>query len=76
MGGLLNRNAVHAAADRLLQSSGGVAATSAQRQAAARRLVDLFATIGDVPPHSLTTLAGAGIGQPPPTGSWDALEPW
>jgi len=75
IGGRLNRNAVHAAADRLVQTRGGVAATLAERQAAARRLVALFAVIGEAPPHSLTMLAGSGVGQPPATDSWGVLEP-
>jgi hypothetical protein len=76
MGGRLNRNAVRAAADRLVATRGGVAASPAERQAAARRLVALFAVIGEAPPHSLTTLAGPDAGQPPATDSWGALEPW
>ena len=75
MGGRLNRNAVHAAADRLVRASGGVDASLDLRQEAARRLIELFAAIGDVPPRSLTALAGRGVPQPPATGSLGVLGP-
>ena len=75
MGGRLNRNAVHAAADRLVRASGGVDASLGQRQAAARRLIELFAAIGEVPPRALTALAGPGVPQPPATGSLGVLGP-
>jgi len=73
MGGRLNRNAVHAAADRLVRTSGGVDASLVQRQVAARRLIELYATIGDPPPRALTALAGSGAPQPPATDSLEAL---
>jgi hypothetical protein len=76
MGGLLNRNAVRAAAERLVQTRRGVEASPAQRQAAARRLVELYAVIGEAPPPSLMHLAGTSVPQSPVTGSWGALEPW
>jgi hypothetical protein len=74
MGGLLNRNAVRAAAARLVQAAPGVAASTAQRVTAARRLVELYAVIGEAPPRSLTDLAGLAPPQLPATGSWGALE--
>ena len=75
MGGRLNRNAVRAAAERLVMQRGGVQAPLAQRQAAARRLIDLFGAIGEAPPRSLTALAGPGAPQPPATGSWGTVDP-
>lgn len=62
LGGLLNRNAVHAAANRLLRTRGGVEAPAAVRRAAAIRLLQLYAEIGDPPPRSLGVLAGATAG--------------
>jgi hypothetical protein len=75
LGGLLNRNAVRAAAERLLQSRGGMTLSAAERQDAAKRLVALFTVIGEQPPRSLVTLAGTDGVQAPATGSWGALEP-
>jgi hypothetical protein len=75
MGGRLNRNAVRAAAERVVQSRGGLMVTAAERQAAAQRLVGLFALIGETPPHSLIALSGTEAVQAPATGSWGALEP-
>ena len=74
-GGRLNRNAVRAAADRLVQSRGGVDAPLAERQDAARRLIELFVAIGDTPPRSLTALAGPAALQPRATGSWEVPDP-
>jgi hypothetical protein len=75
LGGHLNRNAVRAAAERLVQSRGGPAVSAEVRQGAAQRLVTLFAVIGETPPHSLIAIAGDGV-QAPAAGSWDAPEPW
>jgi hypothetical protein len=75
LGGMLNRNAVRAAAERLVQTRGGMTLTAAERQAAAQRLVACFAVIGDAPPGSLLALAGRDGAQEPATGSWGALEP-
>jgi hypothetical protein len=75
MGGALNRHAVRAAADRLVAAQGGVQAPLADRQSAARRLLELFVAIGEAPPHSLTELAGRDAPQPPVAGSWGALDP-
>jgi hypothetical protein len=75
LGGLLNRNAVHAAAERLVQSRGGLTASTSERTAAAQRLVTLYAVIGETPPHSLIALAGSDGVQAPATGSWGTLEP-
>jgi hypothetical protein len=74
LGGLLNRNAVRAAADRLVQSRGGLTVSAAERQTAAKRLVALFTVIGERPPHSLIALAGTDDVQVPATGSWGTLE--
>lgn len=58
LGGQLNRNAVHAAASRLVRGGGGVQAPVAVKQAVAQRLVDLYGIIGDPPPRALRLLAG------------------
>jgi hypothetical protein len=57
MGGLLNRNAVRAAAERLVATRGGVVAPPELKRLAAKRLVALFAEIGETPPPSLAALA-------------------
>jgi hypothetical protein len=75
LGGDLNRNAVRAAAERLVQSRGGLTVSSAQRHDAAKRLVGLFAVIGERPPRSLIALAGTDAVHEPATGSLGALEP-
>jgi hypothetical protein len=75
LGGRLNRNAVRAAADRLIRARGGVEASLAECQAAARRLIELFQAIGDPPPRSLIALAGRDGPQPPATGSCGVLDP-
>jgi hypothetical protein len=75
LGGLLNRNAVRAAAERLVQSRGGLMVSGAERHDAAQRLIALFAVIGEPPPHSLVALAGAESIHAPATGSWGAPEP-
>src|ERR1700689_71616 len=75
LGGRLNRNAVRAAAERLVQSHGGLMMSAAERQVAAKRLVAFFAVIGEAPPHSLIELAGADGVPAPATGSWGVLEP-
>jgi hypothetical protein len=75
LGGRLNRNAVRAAAERVLQSRGGLTVSMTERTAAAQRLVTLYAVIGETPPHSLVALAGLDSVQPPATGSWGTLEP-
>jgi hypothetical protein len=74
LGGLLNRNAVRAAAERLVQSRGGLTVSAAERHAAAQRLIGLFAVIGETPPRSLIALSGSGDVQAPATGSWGAPE--
>ncbi len=75
LGGRLNRNAVRAAAERLVQSHGGLTASPSERTAAAQRLVTLYAVIGERPPRSLMALAGSDGPQEPATGSWGTLEP-
>lgn len=75
LGGRLNRNAVHAAADRLVRTRGGVEASASERQTAARRLIELFGEIGDPPPRTLVALAGSSAPQPPATGSWEVVVP-
>ena len=75
LGGRLNRNAVHAAADRLVRTRGGVEASAGERQAAARRLIELFGEIGDPPPRTLVALAGPRAPQAPATGSWEVPAP-
>jgi hypothetical protein len=57
LGGQLNRNAVHAAANRLVRERGGVQAPLAVKQAVAQRLLDLYGVIGDPPPRALRLLA-------------------
>jgi hypothetical protein len=75
LGGMLNRSAVRAAAERLVQSRGGMRLSTAERQEAAQRLVALFGVMGEDPPGSLLGLAGRDGAQEPATGSWGALEP-
>jgi hypothetical protein len=60
LGGQLNRNAVHAAANRLVRERGGVEAPMAVKRRVAQQLLDLYSVIGDQPPRSLTALA-AGV---------------
>jgi hypothetical protein len=67
LGGLLNRRAVHAAADRLVRVHGGVVASDADRRAAARALLRLYGALGDPPPASLRALAGAAAWSAPET---------
>ena len=62
LGGLLNRRGVHAAASRLLRITGGVDAPQTVKLAAARRLLQLYAAVGERPPVTLVTLAG--VAQP------------
>jgi hypothetical protein len=57
LGGRLNRNAVHAAANRLVRQRGGVDVPLAVKQRTAQRLVELFGVIGDPPPQALRRLA-------------------
>jgi hypothetical protein len=57
LGGQLNRNAVHAAANRLVRERGGVQAPVAVKRLAAQRLLDLYGVIGDPPPRALRLLA-------------------
>ena len=57
-GGALNRNGVHAAAARLAGAGGGVAIPPAAKTAAARKLVRLYAEIGEDAPSSIRKLAG------------------
>ena len=75
LGGLLNRNAVRAAAERVVQSRGGLAVSATERHDAAKRLAALFAVIGEKAPPSLVALAGTDGVHAPATGSWGALEP-
>jgi hypothetical protein len=56
-GGQLNRNAVHAAANRLVRERGGVQAPVAVKRAVAQQLLDLYGVIGDRPPRALRLLA-------------------
>jgi hypothetical protein len=74
LGGMLNRNAVRAAGERLVQSRGGMTLSATERQEAAQRLVACFALIDEAPPGSLLALAGRVGAQEPATGSWGALE--
>ena len=59
MGGRLNRNAIRAAAERLVATRGGVVAPPELKRLAAERLVSLFAEIGETPPPSLAALASS-----------------
>ena len=60
LGGLLNRRAVRAAANRLVRGGGGVDAPVEVKRAAARRLIQLYAVIGERPPPALATMADGG----------------
>lgn len=62
LGGRLNRNAVRAAANRLVRATGGVDAPPEQKRAAADRLVHLYREIGEAPPRALLELAGLPAG--------------
>jgi hypothetical protein len=62
LGGRLNRNAMRAAANRLIRERGGVEAPPGQKRAAAGRLVHLYQEIGDAPPRALLALAGPSVG--------------
>jgi hypothetical protein len=75
LGGRLNRNAVHAAADRLVRTRRGVEASVGEHEAAARRLIELFQEIGDRPPRTVIALAGSRVPQAPATGSCEVLVP-
>ena len=55
--GDLNRNGVHAAAARLAGAGGGVSASPTDRKAAARKLMRLYAEIGEQPPDSIRRMA-------------------
>ncbi len=59
LGGRLNRNAVHAAANRLVRErgGGGVEVPAAVKRRVAQQLLDLYGVIGDPPPRSLRLLA-------------------
>ncbi|MBV8446284.1 MAG: hypothetical protein JOZ92_10245, partial [Candidatus Dormibacteraeota bacterium] len=59
MGGLLNRRGVRAAAARLVRTKGGVEAPQSMKVDAARRLLQLYARLGERPPVTLVTLAGS-----------------
>jgi hypothetical protein len=52
-GGALNRNGVHAAAQRLMATD----APPEEKRAAARKLIRLYAEIGDEPPESVRRMA-------------------
>jgi hypothetical protein len=56
LGGKLNRNGMHAAASVLAGGRGGVNASAEDKQAAARKLVELYKKIGEEPPDSLREL--------------------
>jgi hypothetical protein len=59
LGGKLNRNAVHAAANRLVRERGGMELPAAVKRRVAQRVVELYGVIGDPPPRSLQLLAAA-----------------
>ena len=61
LGGRLNRNAVHAAANRLVRQRGGVDAPLAVKQRTAQRLLELYGVIGDPPPPALRRLATGAL---------------
>jgi len=63
LGGRLNRHAVHAAANRLVRSRGGVEVSAAIKRAAAQRLMELYAEIGELPPSSLRAVAGVNAAE-------------
>jgi hypothetical protein len=63
LGGRLNRNAVHAAARRLLADHRGMRAPAALKHAAAQRLLELYRVIGDPPPHALRHLVAGEPGE-------------
>jgi hypothetical protein len=64
LGGQLNRNAVHAAANRLVRDRGGVDAPVAAKRAVAQRLLELYGVIGDPPPRALQRLAAGAPRRP------------
>lgn len=55
--GILNRNAVHAAAAALAGARGGVKATPDQKRKAARQLIRLYRILEEEPPESIKQLA-------------------
>lgn len=55
--GTLNRNAVHAAAAALAGARGGVKASPEAKRAAARKLLRLYAQLGEEPPESIRRIA-------------------
>ena len=57
LGGRLNRNAVHAAANVLAGARGGVDAPAKEKQKAARKLVRLYGELGEDPPEAIEKLA-------------------
>lgn len=57
--GVLNRNAVHAAASVLAGGRGGIDASATQKQIAAQQLLAAYKTMGEDAPDSLTSLAGS-----------------
>ena len=57
LGGHLNRNAVHAAANRLVRRRGGLDVPDAVKWRVAVRLLELYEQIGDRPPPALRRLA-------------------
>lgn len=76
LGGRLNRNAVHAAANRLVREhGGGVEMPAAAKRRVAEQLLDLYGVIGDPPPRSLRQLAaGASHRMPVPDAGVGGLE--
>ena len=56
-GGVLNRNAIHAAAASLAGARGGVQAPPEAKRKAARRLLSLYREMDEEPPESLRRLA-------------------
>ncbi len=58
-GGMMNRNAVHAAAAALAGARGGVDVPLSEKRKAARKLLALYQELKEEPPESIKKLAGA-----------------
>ena len=73
----LNRNAVHAAANRLVRKHGMMEVPPVVKERVAQLLVELYGVIGDPPPPALRDLAGGTLsaGSPPPVGGLDVSSP-
>lgn len=57
-GGMVNRNAVHAAAAALAGARGGVKAPAEEKRKAARKLVRMYRMMDEEPPESMQQMMG------------------